>query len=92
MFSFFNSKRQKVPWHWGEHLVEAAEIIHAKQHGNKLKHIPLSANTVRRHIEIIAENLLKQVLEKLLSVGGLSYSWMKIQLFFLLNNSAYIIC
>ena len=49
-------------------------IIYAKQHGSKLKHIILSANTVRRHIEITAENMLEQVLEKLLSVGGLSYS------------------
>lgn len=50
----------------GKYLVRAVEILHVKQHGNKLKHTPWSANTVRRHIEIIAENLLEQVLEKLL--------------------------
>lgn len=72
-------------------MVEAAEIIHAKQHGSKPEHIPLSTNTARRHIEIVTEKLLKWVLEKLLSVGGLSYSLMKILLVFL-NNSAYIIC
>jgi hypothetical protein len=35
----------------------------------------------QKDTEIIAENWLKQALEKLLHVGGLLYSWMKIQLF-----------
>lgn len=45
------------------------EIIHGKQYGDKLKCIPLSANTVGRRIENIAEDLKKQVLEQITQCG-----------------------
>lgn len=38
-----------------------AVIIHRKQQRSKVKCIPLSANTVRKHIKNIAEGLKKQV-------------------------------
>ena len=41
--------------------VKMAAIIRRKQYGSKLKCIPLSANTVGRRIENIAEGLKKQV-------------------------------
>ncbi|CAM4541743.1 unnamed protein product [Lepidochelys olivacea] len=45
------------------------EIIHGKQYGDKLKCILLSANTVGRCIETIAEDLKKQVLEQITQHG-----------------------
>ncbi|CAM4646942.1 unnamed protein product [Lepidochelys kempii] len=66
--------KDKKPHTIGETLVLPAvvkmdEIIHGKQYGDKLKCIPLSANTVGRHIEDTAEDLKKQVLEQITQCG-----------------------
>uniref|UniRef100_K7FR34 DUF4371 domain-containing protein n=1 Tax=Pelodiscus sinensis TaxID=13735 RepID=K7FR34_PELSI len=66
--------KDKKPHTIGETLVLPAavkmvEIIHGKQYGHKLKCIPLSANTVGRRIENIAEDLKKQVLEQITQCG-----------------------
>uniref|UniRef100_K7F2Y8 DUF4371 domain-containing protein n=1 Tax=Pelodiscus sinensis TaxID=13735 RepID=K7F2Y8_PELSI len=49
--------------------VKMVEIIHRKQYGDKLKCIPLLANTVARCIENITEDLKKQVLEQVMQCG-----------------------
>jgi len=48
--------------------VKMAEIMHGKQYSNKLKSIPLSANTVGRCTEElrVAEELKKQKLEQIM--------------------------
>ncbi|CAM5136722.1 unnamed protein product [Natator depressus] len=66
--------KDKKPHTIGETLlllavVKMDEIIHGKQYGDKLKCIPLSANTVGRCIENIAEDLKKQVLEQIMQHG-----------------------
>uniref|UniRef100_K7GJS8 DUF4371 domain-containing protein n=1 Tax=Pelodiscus sinensis TaxID=13735 RepID=K7GJS8_PELSI len=66
--------KDKKPHTIGETLVLPAavkmvEIIHGKQYGDKLKCFPLSASTVGRRIENIAEDLKKQVLEQIMQCG-----------------------
>lgn len=66
--------KNKKPYTIGETLllpaaVKMVEIIHGKEYADKLKCIPLSANTVGRRIATIADNLKKQLLEQLTHCG-----------------------
>lgn len=66
--------KDKKPHTIGETLVLPAavkmvEIIHGKEYADKLKCIPLSANTIGRRIEIIADNLKKQLLKQITQCG-----------------------
>ena len=47
-------------------------VIHAKQYGDKLKCIPLSADTVGNFLENIAKDLKKQIVEKITQCGRLA--------------------
>lgn len=48
------------------------EIMHGKQYGDKVKHSPLSANTVGKHVENTAEDAKKQALEQISQCGKLA--------------------
>lgn len=50
-------------------VAKMGKIVCGKQYGNKLKCFPLSANTVGRSIENIAEDLQKQILEQIMQCG-----------------------
>jgi len=66
--------KNKKPHTIGETLILPAalkmvEMIHGTEYAEKLKSIPLSAKTVKNRIERIADDLKKQVIEKMLLCG-----------------------
>lgn len=66
--------KDKKPHTIGESLllpaaVRMVDIIHGKEYTEKLKAIPLSDNSVARRIEMIAEDIKKQLLEQLTLCG-----------------------
>lgn len=67
------------------------EITHGKQYGDKLKYIPLPANTVGKHIENTARDLKKQVVEQILQCGKFAV-WQKEKYRCFSHVSAYDTC
>lgn len=69
-FLLKSKSKKKKPYTTGETLappamVKMAGIIHGKQHGDKLKCFPLSANIIGRCAGNVAEDLKKQLLKQI---------------------------
>lgn len=72
-------------------VVKIFEITHGKQYGDKVKCIPLTANTAGKHIENTARDLKKQAVEQILRCGKFAV-WQKEKYRCFSHVSAYDTC